>query len=155
MTLFEAVMEAWTKHAIKEEELCNEMLRLLGVDPDDLDAWPFEDTGWDWHDLSVELYGVKPGLLVMPEQLDRFWLTGFTTLFVNYADGTERSYSKARGYAPSEIRESRRTVPSCSRRQVRAKDKRISELEEQLALVRGLTTSINQLDNLLKADGPR
>jgi hypothetical protein len=118
-TLFERVMDTWGKHANADEALCDEMCRILGAAPDDPNTWPFEDTGWDWHDMSVELYGVRPGVLLTPEQLDRFWLTGFDVLYVNYPDLTGRSYSKRRGYEPSELRTGQRDVPSHTERQKR------------------------------------
>src|ERR1044071_3070723 len=96
--LAQRIMTAWTELNAAEDALSDAVLQSLGVEPDDLNAWPYQDLSWDWHDMSIELYGVMPGWRMTLDQFQQIReVTGFDMVFVNYRGGTERQYYAREG----------------------------------------------------------
>jgi hypothetical protein len=53
----------------------------------------FERLGWDEHDNSLEIHDCTPGLRLSAEAAAFVWTNGFTTCYVNHADGWETHYT--------------------------------------------------------------
>ncbi len=79
---------------VAEDALVKHVLVILGLDPNDPEKWPFDDTTYDEYDYSFELKNVKPGLVFTVEQQQRLWDLGFDQFWLNYSDKTERHCSR-------------------------------------------------------------
>ena len=78
---------------LRHEDAINDaILRALGTDPEAVNAWPYDDYGFDWYDSSVELYEFTAGRRLTPEEVAAICATGVDLIFVNYAGGGERAY---------------------------------------------------------------
>lgn len=77
-----------------EDELVNHVLRIVGVEKNDFDNWPFADTSYDSYDYSFELKDVRPGFRLTPEQQNQLWELGFDQCWLNYTDKYEMHYSR-------------------------------------------------------------
>ncbi len=70
-----------------------ERLTLFGV--------PFESTGWDDYDNSLEIYGVSPEHRLSAECLEYLLGLGFSVIYVNHTDKWETHYKASRSWRVS------------------------------------------------------
>lgn len=90
-TLAERITEAWGKYGKLEEELCDLMLDVLGIDRYAYTDYPFESVGFDpsdWAGTSIELSKAKSPIIISPEGMLRIQEAGFDVICVHYVDGT-------------------------------------------------------------------
>lgn len=76
--LADRFFEASRKASYLENEVENEILKILGIDPNDIDChWPFSDFIFDYYDYSFELILCQDGLGLTEDQQQKCWALGF------------------------------------------------------------------------------
>lgn len=98
MTIAQRCFETRNNWLLTEELVLDEMVKILGGEPDKPGEWPFEDVTCDevdWDGQSVELTGARPGLTLTDEQLDQVWGLGFTVVRIYYKKAPIRWWHRA------------------------------------------------------------
>lgn len=94
--LADRMFDAYIEFVALEDEMINEVLNRLGIDPNEPDDWPLDDVQHDFYDHSFELKNVTVGWEPTAEGLENCWELGFDRCWINYKDGTEKYYTKVK-----------------------------------------------------------
>lgn len=79
-----------------EEFLYDEIIKIFNGDDDNSKSWPCEDLHTDFYDNSLELISCLKSTKPTEEQQSQIWKMGFSKLYVNYKDGSEKLYSTSK-----------------------------------------------------------
>ena len=87
--------EAHHKESGLEEKLIDTILKILGIEPDNVDTWPCSDFTFDWYDTSFELKGCKPDSFDITEQQGKeFAALGFSRCWLCFGERNEPAYKE-------------------------------------------------------------
>ena len=86
------LFESYLHYLTTEEEVMDDVINTLGIDPDSPDDWPFDDYSHDYYDHSFELDDVDVGWEPTELAVEMCWKLGFHRFWLNYKDGTEKYY---------------------------------------------------------------